>query len=99
MKKYDLHNIMKNAHIIRRSAGVSLAVALKSAWATEKAMMAATEAGKATGFNYKVHLSEWVKYDKNRTYISARIYTNAWHLKREISIGYVDNLTGDFFAA
>ena len=43
--------------------------------------------------------NDWIKYGKNRTYVSCRIYTNAWNLKKEIKIGYVDNLTGSFIAA
>lgn len=99
MKKYDLANIMRNAWNIRRSANVSMSIALKSAWALEKAMMTAEEAGKESGWNYRVSASDWVKAGRNRTYVSARIYTNAWNLKREIKIGYVDNMTGSFVAA
>ena len=99
MKKYDLANIMRNAWNIRRTANVSMSIALKSAWALEKAMMAAEEDGKVSGWNYKVSVSDWVKYGRNRTYVSTRIYTNAWHLKREIKMGYVDNMTGEFVAA
>lgn len=79
--KYIKRNIMRNAWAIRKSANVSMSVALKAAWALEKAMMAAEENG------------------KNRTYISTRIYTNAWNCKSEKKVGYVDNLTGEFFAA
>lgn len=71
MKKYNLRNIMKNAWSIRRSAKVDMRTALKAAWAIEKAMMAAEEAGKNSGWNYK----------------------------RSIFKGYVDNMTGEFFAA
>lgn len=99
MKKYNLSNIMKNAWSIRRTANVDMSTALKAAWATEKALMAAEETGKESGWNYRVCANDWVKYGKNRTYVSTRIYTNAWNCKREIKMGYVDNLTGEFVAA
>lgn len=97
--KYNKKNIMKNAWNIRRNANVDMSTALKAAWSLEKAMMAAETTGKESGWNYKVSANDWVKYGKNRTYISTRIYTNAWNLKREIKMGYVDNMTGAFVAA
>lgn len=96
---YNKKNIMKNAWDIRRGNNVSMSVALKAAWAIEKAMAAAEEAGKESGWNYKVSANDWNKYGKSRTYISARIYTNAWNLKREIKLGYVDLMTGAYIAA
>ena len=99
MEKYNKSNIMKSAWEIRRSANVSMSIALKSAWALEKAMMEADKIGEASGYNHKAAANDWTKYGKNRTYVSARIYTNAWNLKREIKIGYIDNLTGAFVAA
>lgn len=97
--KYSRKNIMRNAWAIRRSNKVSMSVALKSAWAIEKAIATAEEAGKESGWNYRVSANDWNKYGKSRTYIATKIYTNAWNLKREIRIGYVDNMTGDFIAA
>ena len=99
MKKYNLKDIMKNAWEIRRTAGVSMSIALKSAWALAKAMNAAEEIGVESGWNYRVSANDWAKYGKNRTYVSTRIYTNKWNLKREVKIGYVDNLAGTFVAA
>ena len=99
MKKYDKSNIMKNAWNIRRTANVNMSVAMKAAWALEKAMMEADEIGEESGWNHKTVANDWVKYGKNRTYVSSRIYTNAWNLKREIKVGYVDNFTGEFVAA
>lgn len=96
---YNRRQIMRNAWAIRREANVDMSTALKAAWALEKAMAAAEAAGKESGWNYKVCENDWVKYGKNRTYVSTRIYTNAWNLKREIKFGYVDNLTGAFIAA
>lgn len=96
---YNRRQIMRNAWAIRREANVDMSTALKAAWALEKAMAAAEAAGKESGWNYKVCANDWIKYGKNRTYVSTRIYTNAWNLKREIKFGYVDNLTGAFIAA
>ncbi len=98
-KKYNLSHIMKNAWELRRSANVDMSTALKSAWPLEKAIHTARETGENSGWNYRVKVNDWVKYGRNRTYISTRIYTNAWNLKREIAAGYVDNLTGEFIAA
>lgn len=99
MKKYDLGNIMRNAWNIRRSAGVSMSVALKAAWALEKAMMAAEELSRQIDWNTRVRVSDWSKGGCNRTYVSVVEYTNAWNRKREHKLGYVDNLTGAFVAA
>jgi hypothetical protein len=97
--KYDKRNIMKNAWEIKRTANVSMSIAMKSAWAIEKAMVEAEEIGKTSGWNYKVSANDWIRYGKNRTYIQTRLYTNAWNCKKEIKIGYVDNLSGEFVAA
>ena len=97
--KYDKRNIMRNAWNIKRTANVTMSVAMKAAWSIEKAMMEAEEIGKNSGWNYKVFANDWVKYGKNRTYIETRIYTNAWNCKKEIKLGYVDNLSGEYVAA
>ena len=97
--KYSKKNVMRNAWAIRRSNNVSMSTALKAAWAIEKTVAAAEEAGKESGWNYRVSANEWSKYGKSRTYISTRIYTNAWNLKREIKFGYVDLMTGAYIAA
>ena len=99
MKKYNKRNIMINAWAIRRNNKVSMSTALKAAWALEKALASAEETGKESGYNYRVSANDWNKYGKSRTYIATRIYTNAWNLKREVKIGYIDNMTGNFFAA
>ena len=39
MTKYNKSNIMRNAWALRKSANVSMSIALKSAWALEKAMI------------------------------------------------------------
>lgn len=97
--KYNKKNIMKNAWAIRRNNKVSMSTALKAAWALEKALTSAEEIGKESGWNYRVNANDWIKYGKSRTYISTRIYTNAWNLKAEKKLGYVDNMTGAFVAA
>ena len=97
--KYSKIQIMKSAWALRRRYNVCMSVALKAAWATVKARAAAEDAGIESGWNYKVSVNLWDKYGKVRSYISARIYTNAWNLKREIKIGYVDLMTGEFAAA
>lgn len=97
--KYNKRNVMKNAWTIRRTTGVDMSTAMKAAWALEKAMAKANELGVESGWNYRVVANDWVKYGKNRTYVSTRIYTNAWGLKRELKLGYVDNMTGAFVAA
>lgn len=96
---YDKKNIMRNAWAIRRRTNVTMSIALKAAWALEKAMMKAEEIGKESGWNYKVSVNDWMKYNKDRTYVSTRIYTNAWNRKREYNIGYINNMNGEFVAA
>lgn len=96
---YNKHEIMMNAWNIRKSAGVSMSVALRAAWALAKAMIQADKIGEESGWNHKTVANDWVKFGKNRTYVEARIYTNAWNCKHRISVGYIDNLTGDFITA
>lgn len=97
--RYNKKNIMKNAWEIRRTYNVNMSVAMKAAWATEKAIASAEEMGKESGWNYKVSANDWAKYGKARTYVSTRIYTNAWNLKKEIKLGYIDLMTGYYIAA
>lgn len=97
--KYNRSQIMKNAWRRRKSANVDMSTALKAAWACAKVMAEAETIGKESGWNYRVSVNDWVKYDKNRTYVSTRIYTNAWNLKREIKLGYIDNMTGELVVA
>lgn len=94
---YNKRQIMKSAWAIRKSAKVDMATALRAAWALVKAINKADRIGEESGWNHKTSVNDWVKYGKNRTYVSSRIYTNAWNLKREYRIGYVDNMTGTFY--
>lgn len=96
---YNKRNVMKNAWEIRKESNVSMSVALKAAWALEKALVVAEKTGKESGWNYNAIANRWAKYGKDRTYVSTKIYTNAWNCKKEIKLGYVDNMTGDFIAA
>ena len=97
--KYNKRNIMKNAWNLVKTHGIDIRTAMKAAWALEKAMIAAEENGKSSGWNYRVSVNDWAKYGKDRTYVATLIYTNAWNLKREVKLGYIDNLTGSFVAA
>lgn len=97
--KYNKREIMMNAWNLVKNHGIDLRTAMKSAWALAKAMSAAEAEGKKSGWNYRVAANDWAKYGKDRTYVSTRIYTNAWNLKREIKLGYIDNMTGAFIAA
>lgn len=97
--KYNKKQIMKNAWNLIKTYGIDRSTAMKSAWALEKAMIAAETAGHESGWNYRVVANDWVKAGRNRTYVSTRIYTNAWTMKREIRLGYIDNMTGELVAA
>lgn len=76
-----------------------MSVALIASWALTKVMMKAEKVGKESDWNYKVVANDWVKYGKNRTYVSTIIYTNACSCKREIKLSYIDNMNGSFIAA
>lgn len=45
---------------------------------------------------YSVVPSRWAKYGKDRTYISINIYGKKFS---KVSYGFVDNMTGAFYAA
>lgn len=97
--KYNKSEIMKNAWRMVKEFGVKISTALRSAWALAKAMLMAVGHLDDYCGHAKVAVNDWVKYGKNRTYISVRHYTNAWHLKHETKLGYIDNLTGEYVAA
>lgn len=96
---YNKKEIMRNAWSIRKSANVSMSVALKSAWALAKAIKSAEQVASDIDWNTKVRVNDWVKAGYNRTYVEVAVYTNAWNRKRTEKIGYVDNMTGEFVAA
>ncbi len=96
---YNKREIMVNAWNIRRTAKVSMAVALKSAWALAKAVNAAESLAKGIDWNTKVCVNDWAKGGHNRTYIEVAVYTNTWNRKRTEKLGYINNLTGEFVAA
>ena len=96
---YNKREIMVNAWNIRRTANVSMSVALKAAWALAKAINTAEAVAANIDWNTKVRVNGWVKGGHNRTYVEVAVYTNAWNRKRTEKIGYVNNLTGEFVAA
>ena len=96
---YNKREIMINAWNIRRSANVSMSIALRAAWALAKAMRKAEDVAAGIDWNTKVRVNDWAKGGHNRTYIEVAVYTNAWNRKRTERIGYVNNLTGEFVAA
>lgn len=96
---YNKREIMVNAWHIRRTANVSMSTALRAAWALAKAINAAEQIASDIDWNTKVHVNDWAKYGKSRTYVEVAVYTSAWNRKRTEKIGYVDNLTGEFMAA
>lgn len=96
---YNKKQIMMNAWNIRRTNNVSMSIALRAAWALEKAMIKAEELAESIDWNTKISVNDWMKYGKSRTYVEVNVYTNAWNRKRTEKIGYVDNMTGEFVAA
>lgn len=96
---FNKKEIMMNAWNIRRSAGVSMSVALKAAWALAKAIKAAEKLAESISWNTKINVNDWAKGAYNRTYVEVGVYTNAWNRKRTEKIGYVDNKTGAFVVA
>ena len=97
--KYNRKDIMTTAWNIRKQYGISLSIALKSAWALAKAV---NEASERVGFycgHSKVDVKIWAKGDKVRAYVSTKHWTNAWHLKHVDEFGYVDIVNGVRVAA
>lgn len=86
--------VMKRAWDLRKTSGVDMSTALRAAWAIEKAMQAAHAQCDAEKFS--VVPSHWEKYGKDRTYISINIYGKKFS---KVSYGFVDNMTGAFYAA
>ena len=58
---YNKHEIMINAWSIRRSANVSMSIALKAAWALAKAIKAAEAVAENITWNTKIHINDWAK--------------------------------------
>ena len=96
--KYNKSEIMKNAWAIRRRTNGTMSIGMRASWAFEKAHNEADVFGKETGWNYRVVVRDWARNGSDRTYIAVRVYTNAWNLKREYTMGYINNLTGEFIA-
>ena len=56
---YNKHEIMINAWSIRRSANVSMSIALKAAWALAKAIKAAEAVAENITWKTKIHINDW----------------------------------------
>ena len=102
--------IMKRAWQIKKEdSRYIFGLCLKMAWAEakegKKEIMTQREKDEKEAINQasaycghvKLHENRWQQYGKDRTYVEARVYTNAWNLKRVIKAGYQDNLTGEWF--
>ena len=76
-----------------------MSVALKDAWALEKAIQQAEEVAAEIDWNTSVRVNDWAKGGHDRTYVEVAVYTNAWNRKRTEKIGYINNLTGEYIAA
>lgn len=96
---YNRRQIMKNAWKMKKTENITMSAALKYAWALAKAIIIGEEQLDKYCGHAKIKVNEWRKNDKSRTYIEVRHYTNAWNLKHVTAIGYINNLTGEFFAA
>lgn len=86
--------VMQRAWDLRKTSGVDMSTALRAAWAIEKAMQAAN--AQCNAEKYIVVSSRWAKYGKDRTYIAINIYGKKFS---KVSYGFVDNMTGAFYAA
>lgn len=106
--KYNKAQIMKRAWEIKKEDDSYIfGLCLKMAWNEARGEGTMTQREKdekeameiASGYcgHVKLHETRWQKYGKDRTYVEARVYTNAWNLKRVIKAGYQDNLTGEWF--
>lgn len=86
--------VMQRAWDLRKTSGMDMSTALRAAWAIEKAMQAAH--AQCDEEKFSVVSSHWAKYGKDRTYIAVNVYGKKFS---KISYGYVDNMTGSFYAA
>jgi hypothetical protein len=94
----EKRQVMQMAWQIRRKSNCTMSKAMKTAWAAVKALTEAVEIGEGYGIT-REYTNLWEKYGKSRLYIGARVYTNAWNLKRDVKGGYVDMMTAEFVAA
>ena len=101
--KYNRREIMKNAWELVKADHITISTALKAAWALAKAMNNAeavcADCEASSCCHAKVAYNDWRKYGKSRTYISVCVYFSDWSLKREVKLGYIDNMTGAYIAA
>lgn len=99
MRKYNLSKIMKRAWEFVKKAGLSISEGLKRAWKEAKSLKKALTAKlemlanlhEGNGWHYKVVVSDWENYGKNRTYFS--VIETRDHSKRcvKYDCGYFDN--------
>lgn len=97
--KFVKSEIMKLAWRLHRQYGINMSTALRSAWAQAKAVNEAADWEGYYAGQAKVSVNVWEKYGRVRAYVSCKHYTNAWNLKHETKIGYIDILAGEFIAA
>lgn len=88
--------VMGRAWKLRKESGYDMSTALRTAWAIEKAERAAEKVCHSREDNCAVSENRWTKYGKDRTYIAIHVYGKKF---QKINYGYVDNMTGMFYAA
>lgn len=97
--KYNKSQIMKTAWNLIKNYGISRSTAMKAAWAQAKVLNKAAELGENSWYEtYEVKSSNWVKYNKNRTYIDMIGISNG-RVQKTYKVGYVDNMTGAYYVA
>ena len=74
MKKYNKKAIMMKAWEIRRRLNVTMSVALKDAWALEKALKKAEEVAAEIDWNTSIKVNDWAKGGHDRTYVEVAIH-------------------------
>ena len=109
MKSYNLSKIMKRAWELVKKTATTISSALKRAWKEAKNMSEYVIDYFDNQKGYKIEWPElekiidtvypdgnnWVKGDKDRTYISLREYRN-FKLRAEHALGYYDNKLGAY---
>lgn len=89
---------LKNAYKTIKAIGIKIVSTKKATIADNMVKIAETWAVNeiTCSGHKKVVANDWQKNGKNRTYISIKVYTNAWNIKREYKCGYVDNNTDEY---
>lgn len=95
--KYNKKQIMVNAWKIRKAANVSMAIALKAAWAVAKLEKKASDLGENSWYDhFEIKSNIWTGYNKSRTYVDMVGYYTSGNSK-SYKVGYVNNMTGVAF--